>query len=251
MYRLLIILLFLTSCGGIAPNRMFRTPDNFPFSQDSSVSKTIIYLIQPGDKIAMHIYSNNGFKLVDITQFESTATGDPNAGSGNINYTVDVDSTAKFPIVGRIAVVGLSIREIESRLETLYSKYYNQPFITVNITNRTAIVFLTDQGKGVVVQLVNENTTLYEALALSGGIGELGRSYNIRILRGDPRNPNVYKADLSTIEALKSSELRVLSNDIIYVDAGSRFSKRLSSDVLPALSLLSTIFLILNYVIKK
>lgn len=250
MYRLLLLLLFLTSCGGIAPNRMFKTADDFQFAKDSLNSNPIVYLIQPGDKIDMRIYSNNGFKLIDITQYEATASADPTAASNNITYAVDVDSTAKFPILGRLSVVGMSARELESKLEVLYAKYYNQPYITINITNRSVLVFLTDQGKGTVVHLSNDNTTLYEAIALAGGIGELGKAYSIKILRGNPHTPQVYKADLSTVEALRESELKILSNDIIYVDAGSRLGKRIASDVVPALTLLSTAILILTYVTK-
>lgn len=226
---------------------MFKTPSKYQFATDSlNSNKPIVYIIQPGDKIEMHIYSNNGFKLVDLTQYEKTMSADPNSGNSTLTYVVDIDSTAKFPVIGRVPVIGMSIREAETKLENLYSRYFNDPYVTVNITNRTALVFLNDQGRGTVVHLVNENTTLFEALALAGGIGELSKSYSIKILRGDPRNPEVFKADLSTVESLKNSQLRILSNDIIYIDAGSRFSKRISTDVVPLVSLVSAVILILN-----
>ena len=89
---------------------------------------------------------------------------------------------------------------------------------------------------------------MYEALAEAGGIGEMGKSYKIKILRGDPKNPKVYQADLSSLEGLKTSELRVLSNDIIYVDASSRFTKRLTTDILPILGIVTTLLLIGTYI---
>jgi polysaccharide export outer membrane protein len=248
MYRLLIILILLTSCQGFNPNRMFKTPKGYEFARDTTVTTSpLVYLIQPGDKLALHIYSNDGFRLVDITS-TTVYSNEANAPMNEVTFSVDNDSTVKLPIVGRIPVVGMSIREAEKLLEQLYSKYYNDPFIIIKVTNRNAIVFLNDAGRGTIVQLNNDNTSLYEALALAGGIGELSKSYSIKILRGDPKNPKVYKADISTLEGLKTSELRVLSNDIIYVDAGSRFTKRVSTDILPVLGILSTILLIASYI---
>ncbi len=247
MYRLLILLIFLTSCGGLTPNRMFKTPSNYEFARDTTnLTKPIVYFIQPGDKVDMHIYSNNGFKLVDITQYD-TESG---TSTSTVPFTIDVDSTAKFPILGRIKLAGLSVREVEKKLEESYSKYFNDPFIVISVINRTAIVFLNETGHGAVVHLENENTTLYEALALAGGIGEYSKSYSIKILRGDPRNPQIFKADISTVEGLQTSELRVLSNDIIYIDSGARFTKRISTDILPILGLISTLFLLTTYITK-
>lgn len=248
MYRLLIILILLTSCQGFNPNRMFKTPKGYEFAKDTTVtSSPLVYLIQPGDRLALHIYSNDGFKLVDITS-STNYNNEGNATMTDVTFSVDNDSTVKLPIIGRIPIVGMSIREGEKLLEELYSKYYNDPFIIIKVTNRSAIVFFNDLGKGTMVQLNNDNTSIYEALAQAGGIGELSKSYSIKILRGDPKNPKIYKVDVSTIEGLKTSELRVLSNDIIYVDAGSRFTKRISTDVLPVLGILSTVLLIASYI---
>ncbi|MBK6397568.1 MAG: hypothetical protein IPF75_04710 [Bacteroidetes bacterium] len=109
-----------------------------------------------------------------------------------------------MPIIGRISVVGLSVREGEKLLEQLYSKYYNDPFIIIKVTNRNAIVFLNDQGRGTVVDLNNDNTTLYEALAKAGGIGEYSKSYRIKILRGDLK---IQKCFLRTSQQLKGLKL--------------------------------------------
>ncbi|HQV99018.1 MAG TPA: polysaccharide biosynthesis/export family protein [Bacteroidia bacterium] len=248
MYRLLLILLLFSSCRSYNANKMFKTPKDYEFAMDTTTSITpLVYLIQPGDKLALHIYSNDGFKLVDITS-STNFTSEGNTTMNDVTFSVDNDSTTKFPIIGRHHVVGLSVREAEKLLEGLYSKYYNDPFIILKVTNRFAYVFLNDEGKGFTVQLNNDNTSLYEALAEAGGIGEMGKSYKIKILRGDPKNPKVYQADLSSLEGLKTSELRVLSNDIIYVDASSRFTKRLTTDILPILGIVTTLLLIGTYI---
>jgi polysaccharide biosynthesis/export protein len=243
--QLLFVLLGLTlaSCSTLSPNRMFRTPKDYEFARDTTTVYSIPYLIRPGDKIELHIFSNDGFKLIDITQTGTTTGG---TGTG-LTYLVEDDGQIKFPVIGRTVVKGMTVKEAEDLLQTKYAKYYNDPFIMISIVNRHAIVFLGDGGKGVMVNLQNDNTTLYEALALAGGLTDFSKSYEIKILRGDPKNPTIYKSDLSTVEALKNSELRVFSNDIIYVDSGSNFRKRISADVVPLLSIVSSLLLIFAY----
>ncbi|MFN8164752.1 MAG: polysaccharide biosynthesis/export family protein [Bacteroidia bacterium] len=249
MRKLLFILLTLTSCSGLAPNRMFKTPKDYKFAVDTANADPSAYKIQIGDKLELHIFSNNGFKLVDLTDAGPYGATDKSSAE-ILTYLVEPDSLTKFPVLGRLNLVGLSLKEAETKLEQLYSKYYNDPFIVLKVVNRHAIVFLGDGGKGFVVELQNDNTTLFEVLAKAGGISDLGEAGKIRIVRGNPNNPSVYAADISSVEALKNSELKVYSNDIIYVDAGSRLAKRISTDVVPILSLATTIFVVLNYVSK-
>ena len=85
--------------------------------------------------------------LVDITS-STNFTSEGNTTMNDVTFSVDNDSTTKFPIIGRHHVVGLSVREAEKLLEGLYSKYYNDPFIILKVTNRFAYVFLNDEGKG-------------------------------------------------------------------------------------------------------
>ena len=81
----------------------------------------------------MKIYSNDGFKLVDITS-STNYNNEGNSAMVDVTFSVDNDSTVKLPIIGRISVVGLSVREGEKLLEQLYSKYYNDPFIIIKVT---------------------------------------------------------------------------------------------------------------------
>lgn len=246
MRKLLFILLTLTSCAGLAPNRMFKTPKDFAYAVDSNSTKPYTYKIQVGDRLDLRIFSNNGFRLVDLTDYSTPGVG-LNTGTEAITYLVETDSTVKLPVLGRLPLVGRTIKEAEDTLELMYSKYYNEPFIVLKVTNRHVLVFLGDGGKGIMVPLQNDNTTLYEVLAQAGGVSELGKASEIKIIRGDPNNPQIYKANLSTLAGLRDSELKVYSNDIIYVDGTSKLTKRISTDLVPLLSLMGSVILLSVY----
>ena len=239
----LIVLLF-SSCK--LPSRMFQTPENYEFASDTSSSQTP-YIIQPSDKLELHIFSNDGFKLVDITQSTTFGT----AQTDVLHYLVEQNGEAKFPVIGRVPVAQLTIKDAEDFLQQKYSRYYNEPFVVLKVVNRHAIVFIGESGHGALINLENDNTTIFEALAMAGGITEYSRTYNIKILRGDPKNPKVYKANLSNIADLQHSELKVLSNDIIYVDNGINYSKKIASDIIPILGIITSFLVIYTNIIKK
>jgi polysaccharide export outer membrane protein len=225
---------------------MFKTPRDYPFAQDTSSIQQGPYIIQSDDKIDLHIFSNDGFKLIDITQSSISQT----AYNEGLQYIVEENGEAKMPVIGRVTLKGLSIKEAENMLQEKYAKYYKDPFVLLRVTSRHALVFLGDGGRGVVVQLQNDHTSLFEALALAGGLSEYSKAFQIRIIRGDYKNPKVFKADISSMEGLKHSELQIYPNDIIYIDASQNFSRRLNSEFLPYISLLTSFLVLLAYINK-
>jgi polysaccharide export outer membrane protein len=236
------VLIALFSCN-VVPNRMFKTPDEYQFAKDTSKTLHGPYIIRSADKLIMHIYSNDGFKLIDITNTNMSQT----AYDEGIEYLVEENGEVKMPVIGRVMLRGMSIKDAENFLQVQYAKYYKDPFVLLRVVNRQALVFHSDGGKGTVVMLVNDHTTLFEALALAGGLSDYSRAFKIRIVRGDLKNPLIYTADISSIEGLMNSELNVYPNDIIYVDAGGGFSKRLTQEFLPYLTILTSLLVVLAF----
>jgi len=239
----LAALVALSSCT-IAPNRMFKTPSDYKFAEDTIQKSKGPYIIQADDKITLHIFSNDGFKLIDITNSTISQTQTNNEG---FEYLVEENGEVKLPVIGRIKLQGMSIKDAENMLQERYATYYKDPYVVIKVVSRRAYVFISDGGKGVTIHLQNDHTTLFEALALAGGTSNYSKAYHIRIIRGDLKNPQVFKADLSSVEGLKNSELQIYPNDIIYVDAEGNLSRRISTDILPYLSLMTSLLVLMAY----
>lgn len=218
---------------------MLRSGNNYSFTQIPDTAE-LEYKIAANDIIEFRIFSNNGFKLIDLTNFNKSTGG---YGNITLEYLVEHDGMIKLPIVGRIKISGLTIREAEYMLEELYSKHYNKPFVMMNVSNQRVIVFPGSGGRARVIDLENNNTTLIEALALAGGIST-GKARKIKLIRGDPKNPQVYLIDLSTIEGMKNSGMVIQANDIIYVEPVLKVTKTILAEVTPILSLISSFLLI-------
>ena len=240
-YLLLISLLF--SCKALAPNRILVSKEPLPLATDS-LTAVGVYTIEPFDKLDLKIFSNDGFKLVDITSYSYT-TGI----ADKVDYIVNEAGEVKLPVIGYVNLKGLSIEQAERALEKKYERYFNQPFVNLKVTNRHVIVFMGD-GKGQVIPLLNENTTLFDVLAAAGGITDFAKAYKIQIIRGSNKNPQIFIADVSKIEGLKYGNIRMLSNDIVHVEAVPNYSGRIYQRFFPIIGLLTSALLILNFVKK-
>lgn len=224
---------------------MFKTPGSYDFQIDQTLANAE-YKITPNDFLQFNVYSRDGFNLIDktaVTSQSSVAIGNTGAVTGE-KYLVELDGFVKFPILGRIKVKDLTVKEAEKLLEGQYATYYQKPFVQLKVLNRRVLVFPGSGGAGRVVNLENENTTLIEALAIAGGIAPTGKAWKIKLIRGDVRNPQIQLIDLSTIEGMKQSNLLLQANDIIYIEPIREQAKNLLAQITPIIGLITSTLLI-------
>ena len=209
----LSILFYFSSCKVFRSNLMLKTPKEYTYDKIVDSLSKQDYKLGANDIINVSIFSNDGFKIIDL------ATTNLINRSINMDYVVTRDGTCKLPLIGRVKLAGLSIREATEYLEQIYAEYYVKPFIVLTVTNKRVIVFPGNGGAAKVVSLINNNTTVIEVLALSGGIVEDGKAYKVKLIRNqDNEKPKVYLMDLSKIEGLAAGNSVVLAHDIIYVE---------------------------------
>lgn len=244
------VLLSLASCSGLYPSMMLKTPVGYHYDKLQDSISSVNYKISPNDFLNMRLFSNNGFHLIDLinqggnggsaTGGTTTATSSVSAG---VDYLVESDGTVDLPEIRKTQLAGLTIREATEKLEQLYSKYYLKPYVLLSVDNRRVIVFPGDPGTARIIPLVNNNTTVIEALALAGGLTEAGKAKDIKLIRGDPNHPEVYHIDLSTIKGIKDGNTILQANDIIYVTPQRRPTLVLLERMTPILTGITTILL--------
>ncbi|UYZ62810.1 polysaccharide biosynthesis/export family protein [Hymenobacter weizhouensis] len=211
------------------------------------------YIIQPNDFLDVRVYTNRGERILDpngelfFGQPAGTGAGSVNRqGSGGrsaqpqriggqagqqplAEFLVQRDGVVKLPLVGTVKLSGLTLLQADSLLQTRYAEFYKEAFVTTRVTNNRIIVLgATSGGSGQIISMFNDNMNLLEVLAAAGGIeggfagttgqSRVGRVDNIRLIRGDLKNPQVQVIDLTTIEGMRRANLQVEPNDIIYVE---------------------------------
>lgn len=277
---LLLAPLLLASC---ATTKYTRQRTLFRLSKDAAgvvdtaklrraVNRTARnYLVHTNDYLSMQVFANKGERLVDpnndfrignqgagapAATITRTAGGTVGGTATNSSYLVQADGTVKLPLVDRVKVVGLTLIQVDSVLQLRYNTYYKETFVKTAVANNRVII-LGAPG-GLVVPLANDNMNLLEVLALAGGTdggagGGLnrygGRTDNIRIIRGDLKNPQVQFIDLSTLEGMRRGNLQVEPNDIIYIQPVRRPFLEGLTDAGPVIGLVTTSLSIVSFVI--
>ncbi|MET4073970.1 polysaccharide biosynthesis/export family protein [Hymenobacter sp. UYCo722] len=188
-----------------------------------------------------------------------------NAGSATAGseFLVQADGTVVLPLINRIKISGYSLLQADSVLQVRYGEYYKDAFVTTRVTNNR--VFVLGAPGGQVITLNNDNMNLIEVLALAGGLdggggGQGGgggggfyryggKASNIRVIRGDLKNPRVQQVDLTTLDGMRRASLQIEPNDIIYIEPVHRPVLESLTDAAPIISLASltlttTLFLI-------
>jgi polysaccharide export outer membrane protein len=243
--------LFLYSCANINSNVLFKIPKGENFQFDSLPLKpSQDYIMGPGDRFSFLFSTNNGEKLITGLSGVKGVDGQTFLQNNLIqDYLVRTDGTAELPVIGIIKVQGLSVIDLKDTLIQILSKDYIEPFVQIRLTNQRVVIF-NGRGRAQVVTLTNLNTTLLEAIALSGGLSDDAKANSIKLIRKINNKREVYKIDLSTIHGMKQAEMIVQSNDYIYVDFKPRLASSFLAEVSPWLSLFTTSLALLTFIQK-
>jgi polysaccharide export outer membrane protein len=229
VYGLVLIVILFSSCKVFYPDRLFKTAKDFPLASADSIKVAKEYVIRPGDLLAIGVFSNNGYELVDVLSRENTSLT-------SLSYVVKEDGYVLLPMLDSVFISGYTVSDAEKYLIEKYTYYFVNPFVRIEVTNRRVYVFRGRLG-ATEITLDKENMNLLEVIAKAGGIPPGGLAYKIRILRGQLHNPTVFDVDLSTVEGMMTANLRVEANDIIYIS-----SKLTPNDILVQITPLFTFF---------
>lgn len=251
----LYFVLLLASCGSLKQNILFDTDQtvNGDVFRNSYESATSNYKIQVNDLLAISVFTNNGERLIDPNQefevgdtpFERNVMNnnqnmiqigvntlrDLRLSSNNatpISYLIDQKGDANLPMVGKVALTGLTLGEAETKLKELFSQFYEEPFVVAQYLNKRVVLMgaLGDQ----VIPLRSENMTLLEILSIAGNVQTNSKINNIRLIRGPWDNPSIKVIDLTSINNLKDANIIIQPNDIIYVEPRRRIDRESIQD---------------------
>ena len=255
----------MTSCKFLTPSVMLRTDRNYPYAQFDTTTqiKDNLYKISINDELSVALYSDGGSNLIDVVgamsnngvgtgstgnYSQQAGTNGQQRGGGGMVYIVEFDGTIRIPVLGRVKIEGMTIREVQDYFEKLFSQFYNKPFVIVKVLNKRVFIFNGEGNSTSVLGLIHENTTLFEAIAANGGIQAKGKAYRIKLIRGDLKNPKVFLIDLSTLKGVTQADLTLQANDIIYVEPVQNYPEKFLERLAPYFTVLNTTLLAIAFI---
>lgn len=250
-YSLFILLILcLASCRGYKQNIMFKTDGSiFADTLKRAVREAERnYIIRKNDLLSIKVYTNFGESLIDPNmELFKGANRNVQIYEDRQKYLVQDNGFVKLPMVGMVKLDGLILYQADSLLERKYSEFYEDVFCVSRLLNRRVIVLGAIGGH--VIPLENENMNILEILALAGGIDNFSKVQNIRLIRGDLKDPDIYVIDLSTIAGMKQANLNVQPNDIIYIEPVRKVLMESIRDISPVIGLVTNIITLILIIV--
>lgn len=177
--------------------------------------------IEKNDVLRINVSSSSVNPEI-VAPFQMNQQGGQSGGGGGQNlsltgYLVSPDGTINFPVLGTIAVIGLTRTEIQEKLEDEISDYVIDPVVDVRIVN-FSITVLGEVGNPGRVKINDGRVTMPELLAMSGDINYTGKRQNIRVIRESNGMKSVGLIDMTETDLFSSPYYYLKQNDIVYVE---------------------------------
>ncbi len=227
------VLLFSIGCGVKNNYTLFQETQKQEEKASTKNNKNIVYKykIAPNDRLSIIVFRHPELSTGKIDTYKNAKEG----------ILVSKKGTIILPLIGEIRVQGLTKEEVRNLITEEYKKYLKHPEVYVEIVNQRVYV-LGEVSKPGVVPIIDEKITLVEALAKAGDLNFYGKRNQILIIRGDLRNPDIIKVDLTKLENLKKTPIFLMPNDIVYVPPNKmREVNVVVNEIAPPLRLISDI----------
>lgn len=202
------------SAGSVAQT-LTELPE--PTSADTMGART--YRVAPLDKLKVDVYDLPALSLESVQ--------------------VGADGILKYPVVGDVAVAGMTPAEIETALQQrMRQNYIRDPQVTVNLLQTTTQVVTVDgQVREPGQYPVIGGTTLVQTIAKAKGLTETAKPSSVVVLRTVNGQKMAALYNLTAIRRGVYADPALYPNDIVVVD--ENVAQRYFRDAITIFSTLS------------
>lgn len=216
------------------------------------------YKLQINDIINVDVVTRNS----EFSKLFSTGTtGNQNiaamgggGGGGDlyyaIGYPINDSGQVIFPLIGAVKVAGLTILQTKEKLQKELSVYESDIQVFVRIGGLRFSLLGEFNRPGKMVALQNQ-LTIFEAIALGGDLTEMARREKIILLRQYPDGARIHYIDVLDKNIVNSPFYFLQPNDLLYAEPLKRRAYGIGTTGLEtfstALALVTTTLLLINY----
>lgn len=218
-----LIVLHLQSCITTPPIAYFQSSDSLKFQHLLKIQPKITR-IHRGDILAITVSTLNQ-EANEIMNFAnvngittSTFPGQNASAKGQpLGYLVDSSGHVEIPFVGRLLLLNMTLEEAANAVRIEVVKSLKDPAINVRFLNHKFSV-LGEVNRPATYSLLDDHTTLPEALAMAGDLTAYGNRSNVLIIRENNGIREIAKLNLLTQEVFNSTYYYLQNGDLIYIE---------------------------------
>ena len=208
----LLLVLSMSSCYTRYNTNLLQERKNLPQYEPFAYED---YRLQVNDELLIRVLTTNE----SLTGMFNTNISMVNTNN-SYSYRIFEDGTVDFPYMPKVYLKGKTLSEAEVVLEGILSEFATDVEVKLALKTQNFCV-IGAAGRGY-FPIYKERMTIYQALALSGGINDGADFSNIRIIRTTEQGTIIKSFDIRTKSIIGSEFYYIHPNDIIYVDTSRK-----------------------------
>lgn len=249
----LIIVVFMSGLFSCRSNRdLVYLRDMNGFEQHIGLPGPVpYYRIKTNDNLYVNIQTlnpevNQLFNPVQGVQGAQQIYAQPSGQYLN-GYHVDSRGNIVLPIIGSVALAGLTIDEAQNIIQKKANEYLKEATVRVKLLSYKVTVMGEVKSPGVYYNY-NNNFTVLEAISMANGITDYAGIKKVLVVRPTAKGSKSYRLDLSSKQLLASEAFFLQPNDVVYVQPERAKNFRLNTPVYSLfLSTVTTLLVILRF----
>ncbi|MCC6838733.1 MAG: polysaccharide biosynthesis/export family protein [Flavobacteriales bacterium] len=222
LFSLLALVLLLGGC--VSNRKIVLLQDQEAFKPyESLVDKTWLanppaFTIRPGDVLMVTVEHSQLVKdIVPQTTLKNMDLYRSIQHPYLIGHTVDKDGNIEVPELGKVNVLGKSIREAEQIVLAKAAEYFSDPVVKVVMLN-FAISVVGEVNRPGRYPVYNNEINMLEGLAMANDMTVLADRSRIRVMRSREGANHLYHVDLNDQNVLSNPYFYLQPNDVVIVD---------------------------------
>ena len=221
MKRSISILFFLVILQSCSTSK--KIVKDYNFFQKGLDSLNLVNIkpvtIQPNDVLEISFYTQGATDQGQTELFNSLNKRE--------EYVVNDDGNLLLPVIGLIAVKGITSKMLSDILQDKVKPYVKDPLVLVKMKEIKVMVMGEVRRQGV-IDLKPERSNIINLFAEVGGITDLGRRDSILIIRNlDSNRKATFYVDLRDAAIYSSPVYQLRQDDLVYVRATDAYLRQL------------------------
>lgn len=210
---LLGLILLASSCVTHQELLNFNEGADFPL-QPVDIANIPEIRIQPDDILAISVQTRFSLNSPDVQNLNNEGGNVPGS---QLEYLVDSEGFIDFPMVGKVQLSDLTVREAKEKLTEQVRTYLQEPIVNVRFVSFKFTILGEVNGEGTFT-LPEERITILDALGLAGGVTEYANRTNLLVIREENGKRQFGRISLQSRQIFDSPYYYLRPNDVIYVE---------------------------------
>lgn len=201
----------MSSCYTMRDIGLLQERSSLPTYEDGEYMQ---YKLRVTDEVLVRVITAD---KATMELFQSSSSGQ---STNMFSYPIFEDGTILLPFISSVKVSGLTLEEAERAVQSQLVEIAPDAQVKMALSTSTFCV-IGEANRGY-FPIYKERLTIYQALALSGGLLESANYSQVKIIRETDEGTKIVSFDIRSKSLIDSEYYYIYPNDIIYVDVAKK-----------------------------